>query len=114
MTIESTTPLTEIISLIIVAIIGAIAGYIQNKSKNRGKEIVDLAKESQLQQEAIIDLATFGFKAYQANADGKVTQEEYNIIAAEGKQLAVKYADKFGVRAEVEAILSAFEPAKPE
>lgn len=100
----------EIIMAIVTGIIAAVARYFQVRANGQAAENAKLVQDSQLQQEAIIDLATIGAKAYALNADGKITQDEYNILAEEVKAKALKYGDKFGFKDDVQAILDNYRP----
>lgn len=100
---------SEIISAIIIAIVGAIAGYMKSKKDGHAKENVRLAKDNSIQHQAIIDLASLGFKAYAYNADTTKTQAEYDILMGEVKRVSEKYGDLFGVGDEIRTIVDGVE-----
>jgi hypothetical protein len=98
----------------IIAILAALAAYLQARSTGKDKTIVELAKDKELHKEAIIDLARLGAEAYQLNADGHVTTEEYNaFMEIKVKPLVMKWGNKFGVADQIQIIIDAFEPPAP-
>lgn len=99
----------EAVAAGVIALLGALTAYLNAKRNGAAAQAVALGKDNEFQAEAIKDLALFGAKAYAANADGEVTQDEYDDLMQEGKALAVKYGDKFGVGEQVRTILSSFK-----
>lgn len=100
----------EIIMAVVAGILVAVSRYFQVLANGKAAENAQLIVDKQLHQEALLDLARIGAKAYVLNADGNFTQEEYNVLMEEIKPMLLKYGDKFGFKVEIETILEHYKP----
>ena len=95
-----------------VAALGAVAAYFSKANQTKATEIAQHVEDKNYQQTVISDLVGFVLKAVQANADGKITQEEYDKLMEDGKAMAVKLTGELGL--DITPILQILTNVKPK
>jgi len=101
---------STVIAGFIAAILAATTTFLNKVRSEQGKEIIQHIEDKNFREQVIQDLVGFITGAIQANADGKTTQEEFDQLMEQGKALAIKYTDQFGLDiAPIFAAIGAFK-----
>ena len=71
--------------------------YYNGQLKHKGEELVEVGRKVDNQEKVINDFTPILTKLIIANNDGRITQEEYNVIVSEAATKLVLYSKESGI-----------------
>jgi hypothetical protein len=94
---SSSDGLAVLIGLVATALPILLRNYYNGQLKHKGEELIEANKKVVNQEKVIYDFTPLLTKLIIANNDGRISQEEYNVIVSEAEGKLVLYSKETGI-----------------